>query len=169
MRDETLARAARPRASCRSTASATSVSFSSPSPTTMASRNGGHRLGMGRGRTAGDDQRIVFAAVGRAQRDAAEIEHGEAVGVGELVLEREADDVEVRSGRALSSETSGSCARAELAPPCRPTACSSARRACADRRSGSCRGSCSRGGSSRCRRRRGTRDRPWLAPRPNPF
>jgi hypothetical protein len=47
--------------------------------------------------------------------DAAEVEHEEDVGVGELELEREAHHVEVAErARALSSETRGSAARAEL-------------------------------------------------------
>ena len=43
---------------------------------------------------AGDDQRMVRAAVSRMQRDAAHIEHRQHVRVGEFVLEAEADDVE---------------------------------------------------------------------------
>ncbi len=50
---------------------------------------------MRRGRTARDDERIVVLAIARAERDAAELEHREHVGVRELELEREADDVEL--------------------------------------------------------------------------
>ncbi len=57
------------------------------------------RLRVGRGRAAGDDQRIAVGPVGGAQRHAAQVEQGQDVGEGELELQREADDVEVAERR----------------------------------------------------------------------
>ncbi len=63
------------------------------------------RFGVRRGRPAGDDERVVLAAIDGAKRDLAEVQDREAVGVGELVLQRETDDVEVRERtRALEGD-----------------------------------------------------------------
>ncbi len=60
---------------------------------------------MGGGGAAGQNERVTLAAVGRAKRDPSEIEHGEAVRVRELELQREADDVELRQrARALERD-----------------------------------------------------------------
>ena len=48
---------------------------------------------------AGDDERMVERAVLAVQRDAAEVEHGQDVGVADLVLQAEADQVEVAQRR----------------------------------------------------------------------
>ena len=50
-------------------------------------------------RAAGDDQRMVEGAVLAVQRDAAEVEHGQDVGVADLVLQAEADQVELAQRR----------------------------------------------------------------------
>jgi hypothetical protein len=53
----------------------------------------------------GKDQRIVFPAGARAERDLREVEDREHVRIRELELEREPDDVEVAKGpRALERE-----------------------------------------------------------------
>jgi hypothetical protein len=49
---------------------------------------------VGGDRAARDDERRAGVAVGGAQRDPRQVEDVEDVGVGHLVLEREADDVE---------------------------------------------------------------------------
>ena len=72
------------------------------------------RLGMRRGGAAGDDQRIVLAAIGALERDAAEVEHREDVRVRELELEREADDVEVLERTRALERDERQLARAEL-------------------------------------------------------
>jgi hypothetical protein len=59
-----------------------------------AVEEGGQRLGVEGARAPGDDDRVARAAGGGAQRDAPQLEHGEEVRVGELVLEAEAHDVE---------------------------------------------------------------------------
>ena len=51
-----------------------------------AVQEGGQRLGVEGTRAAGDHHRMFGAALGGAQRDAPELEHGEEVRVGELVL-----------------------------------------------------------------------------------
>ena len=121
--------------------SATSVARSSPSPTTTASR----KVASGSGWVAvGPPARTSGSSSPRArasERDAAEVEHGQDVRVGELELQEKPTTSKSDSGRALSSDTSGSAPGAQLAPPCRPTGCSSARPACAGRRSGAGRGS----------------------------
>ena len=53
---------------------------------------------MRRHRTAGDHQGVIVTAVGAAERDAAQVEHGQDVRVRELELKREPDYVEVREG-----------------------------------------------------------------------
>ena len=55
----------------------------------------GERFRVERTRTTGDHQRIGRASIGGAHRDAAEVEHGEDVRVRQLVLQAEADDVEL--------------------------------------------------------------------------
>ncbi len=55
---------------------------------------GAHRFRVIAARAAGDDQRVGDAAVGGAQGDASQVEHGEHVGVELLVRQAEADDVE---------------------------------------------------------------------------
>ena len=74
----------------------------------------GQRLRVRRRRAARDHERIVLAAIRRAERDAAEVHHREDVAVRELVLEREADDGEVaqRPGRLDGDEREA--ARREL-------------------------------------------------------
>ena len=63
---------------------------------------GGQRLGVGGRGAAGDHQRIGLAAIGRAERHAAEVEHAEDVGIGQLELQGEAHHVEVAErARAL--------------------------------------------------------------------
>lgn len=53
-------------------------------------------------RSAGDDQRGVATALGGAHGNAPEVEHGKHVGVRQLVLQREADDIEgVERGEGL--------------------------------------------------------------------
>src|SRR4029453_16814698 len=59
----------------------------------------GQRLGIeGHGASA-DDQRIALLAIGRKKRNPSQVEHRQNVGVVELVLQRETDDVEVSQGR----------------------------------------------------------------------
>src|SRR5690606_12351960 len=70
------------------------------------------RLGVGRVRSAGDDERIALAAIRRAERDAPEVEHGEDVRVRQLELEREADDVEVAERPARLERHAGQAALA---------------------------------------------------------
>ena len=55
----------------------------------------GEQLRVLRARAAGDDQRIVERAVLGVQRDAAQVEHRQDVRVADLVLEAEAEDVEL--------------------------------------------------------------------------
>ena len=55
----------------------------------------GQHLRVLRARAAGDDQRMVERAVLAVQRNAAQVEHGQDVGVADLVLQAEADQVEV--------------------------------------------------------------------------
>ncbi len=122
--------------------SAISVVASSPSPMTKASMNARHGFGVGGHGPARDDQRIVVAAVLAAERDAAEVEHREDVGVGELVLQREADDVEVAErARRLERHEGSLPFSTSSALHVDPRACTPVRRACAGRRSGSDRGS----------------------------
>ena len=74
----------------------------------------GNGLGM-RGRGAsGDDERIVLAAGVRAKGNAAQIEHGEDVRVGELELEREAHHVELGELPSALERHERQPARAEL-------------------------------------------------------
>ena len=91
-----------------------SPTASSPSPSTTASRKGASGSGL---KAHGPPAITSGSSAPRsrgAQRDAAELEHGEQVRVGELVLQAEADDVEVaRAARWLSSETSGRPRRAQ--------------------------------------------------------
>jgi hypothetical protein len=61
------------------------------------------RLGVRRRRAADQHQRRVLGALGRAQRDAPEIEQREHVGERQLVLQRDADHVELAQ-RALGLE-----------------------------------------------------------------
>ena len=57
-------------------------------------------LGIERAGTAGDHQRVVGTALGALRSGmSAQLEHGQQVGVGELVLQAEADDVEVAQGQ----------------------------------------------------------------------
>ena len=56
---------------------------------------GGERRGMGRGRPPGEDDRILVAALRGPQRHAAELEVEQHVAVAQLVLEADADDVEL--------------------------------------------------------------------------
>src|SRR5206468_4846682 len=60
-----------------------------------AVQEGRQRLGVEGARPTGDHERMPGAARGGAQRDAAQLEHGEEIRVGELVLEAEAEHVEV--------------------------------------------------------------------------
>ncbi len=57
---------------------------------------GAHRFRVVAARAAGDDQRVLGAAVGGAQGEAAKVEHRQHVGIELLVGQAEADDVEVR-------------------------------------------------------------------------
>jgi hypothetical protein len=59
----------------------------------------GHGFGAERLGTAGDHQRMALVAIHRAQRHAGELEHHQHVRVLELVLEREAEHVELARGR----------------------------------------------------------------------
>src|SRR4030095_6404238 len=68
---------------------------SSPSPSSTASRNSASGSGVEGARAAGDDKRVAGASLGGAQRNAAEVQHGEDVRVGQLVLETEPDDVKL--------------------------------------------------------------------------
>ena len=75
---------------------------------------GRQRLGLEGGGAAGDDERVLLAAVGRAQGDAAEVEHQQDVRVGQLVLQREAHQVElVQRGAGLEGDQ-GEARRAQL-------------------------------------------------------
>src|SRR5438128_1328433 len=56
------------------------------------------RLDVERARTAGDNQWITAVALRGSQRNAAEIQHGKQVGVGEFILQRETHDVELVQG-----------------------------------------------------------------------
>ena len=56
----------------------------------------GQRLGVEGPRPAADDERVALVAVAREQRQVRQIEHGQDVRGGQLVGQREADDVEVR-------------------------------------------------------------------------
>src|SRR3989441_12500556 len=60
-----------------------------------AVEEGRQRLGVEGARPAGDHERMRGAARGGAQRDATQLEHGEEIRVGELVLEAEAEHMEV--------------------------------------------------------------------------
>ena len=57
---------------------------------------GRHRLGLGCDRTPGDHERMPGAALPAAEGDPAEIQHGQHVREGQLVLQRKAHDVEIR-------------------------------------------------------------------------
>src|SRR5206468_3402988 len=50
-------------------------------------------------RAAADDERMIERAVARKKRDAAQVQHREQVGVADLVLQAEADYIEVDQGR----------------------------------------------------------------------
>ena len=57
-----------------------------------------------KGRAAGDDQGVVGLAALGVQGDAAQVEHGQDVGVADLVLEREPDHVEpIQRGEGLQA------------------------------------------------------------------
>ena len=58
----------------------------------------GDRLGVEGGVAAGDDDRVVVAAVDRVQRDPGEVERVEHVGVAELGGEAQAEQVEGADG-----------------------------------------------------------------------
>ncbi len=60
----------------------------------------GHRLGVEGARSAAHHQRIVLAALGRQQRDAGQVQHGQHAGVGQLELERHPEHVEGADRRA---------------------------------------------------------------------
>ena len=66
---------------------------------TKRSMNGASSFGILRAGTAGDDERMIERAILAVQRDAAEVEHGQDVGVADLVLQAEADQVEVAQRR----------------------------------------------------------------------
>ena len=68
----------------------------------------GQRLGVERAWTAGDHQRVATAAICGAQGNATQVQHCQQVRVRELVLQREADDVERLERGQVSNEPSGS-------------------------------------------------------------
>ncbi len=108
--DQALAARHAARAAAPPPSAAATGSTSSASPMKNGVDERRQRLGV-RGRRAAGRAPAgrVVAAVGRAQRDAAEVEQRQHVGVGQLVLQRDADHVELaRAGAALSSVTSGS-------------------------------------------------------------
>ncbi len=113
------------------------------------------RLGVGRGRPAGDHQRRVVAAVGGAQRQPREIQQVQHVGVGQLVLQRETDHVERRQRRRRLERQHRQAALAQLrlavAPRREGALASDLGAPC----SGSNRESWCRDETSRSRRRRG--------------
>ena len=81
---------------------------------------GAHRCGVeGRG-TAGDDQRVFVAPLLTAERNPAQIEHHQNIGVGELVLERKADDVEGGKRPLRLQRAKGHSAAAQLLLHVRP-------------------------------------------------
>jgi hypothetical protein len=73
----------------------------------------GQRFRIERARAAGDHQRVARPAIGGAQRHAAEVEHGQEIGVGELVLETEPDDVELAQRRVGFDRDQGMARRAQ--------------------------------------------------------
>ena len=75
---------------------------------------GGQRLGVRGRRAAGDDQRRPVVAVRRAQRDPRQVQDGQHVGVGQLVLQREADHVELAHRRRRLQRHQRQPARAQL-------------------------------------------------------
>ena len=56
---------------------------------------GGEQLGVLGSGAAGDDERVVGRTVLGLERDAAKVEHGQDVRIANLILEREAEDVEL--------------------------------------------------------------------------
>ncbi len=68
----------------------------------------GHRLRVAGARAAGDDQGVAGIAIAGERRDPGKFEHGEDVGVVQLVQQAEADDVEpVERGLGLQREEGG--------------------------------------------------------------
>jgi hypothetical protein len=80
------------------------------------------RLDVENHRAADDHQRIVLAAARRALRDAREVEHLEHVGERHLVLQREADHVELAERRAALQRRERAAGLAERVGHVRPGA-----------------------------------------------
>ncbi len=81
---------------------------------------GRHGQGVEGAGAAGDDEGMVLPARGGAEGDAAQVQHGEDVRVGQLVLEGEADEVEVAERRARLQRGERQAAADELGLEVRP-------------------------------------------------
>ena len=75
-----------------------------------------------RTRPAGNDQRMIERPITRVQRNAAQVEHGQHVGVTDLVLQTEADDVELGQRREGFQAVQRQVVLAQLASRNRSTA-----------------------------------------------
>ena len=75
---------------------------------------GGEGLGVEGAAAAGDNDGVVLAAVAGAWGNTREVEHVEDVGVGQLVLEGEAEDVEIAQGVAGLEAPEGNAIAAHL-------------------------------------------------------
>ncbi len=89
---------------------------------------GRERLGVEGAAAAGDDERVIVGALVGPDGDAGEVEHVEDVGVGHLVLEREAEDVELADAMAGLEAPERDAVGDASRVPCRPTGRRRARR-----------------------------------------
>ncbi len=80
----------------------------------------GHRLGVIDARAAGDDQRVGLGSVGGQQRNARQVQHLQDVRVKHLVLEGDAENVEVADRTARFPRKEGDVRRAHARRHVRP-------------------------------------------------